>query len=44
MPNVSARKDVDRRPVIYVGRLVDQIAGADLPGDCIVLDEQDTLP
>jgi SAM-dependent methyltransferase len=37
--------DVDRRPVVYAGRFVDQIAGAEnLPGDCIVLGEQDALP
>jgi hypothetical protein len=36
--------DVDRRPVIYAGRFVDQVAGADLPGDCVVLGEQDALP
>jgi SAM-dependent methyltransferase len=35
---------IDRRPVIYAGRFVDLIAGADLPGDCIVLGEQDALP
>jgi SAM-dependent methyltransferase len=43
MPDVSARTDVDRRPVIYAGRFVGQIAGASLPGDCIVLGEQDAL-
>ena len=34
----------DRRPVIYAGRSFDRVAGADLPGDCIVLGEQDALP
>jgi SAM-dependent methyltransferase len=36
--------DVDRGPVIYAGRFADQIAGADLPDDCVVLGEQDALP
>ncbi len=44
MPSVSARTEVDRRPVIYAGRFVDQIAGVDLPDYCIVLGEQDGLP
>jgi SAM-dependent methyltransferase len=44
MPNVSARTAVGRRPVIYAGRFVDQIADADLPDYCIVLGEQDALP
>ena len=34
----------DRHPVIYAGRSLDQVAGADLPGGCIVLGEQDALP
>ncbi len=41
MANASAGTAIDRHPVIYAGRLVDQIAGAGLPGDCIVLGEQD---
>ena len=44
MPDGPTRTDTDRRPVIYAGRLVDQIACADLPEDCIVLGEQDALP
>ena len=44
MADLPARTDVGRRPVIYAGRFVDQVGGADLPGDCIVLGEQDVLP
>ncbi len=44
MTEISARPDVDRRPVIYAGRFVDRVAGADLPADCMVLGEQDTPP
>jgi SAM-dependent methyltransferase len=36
--------DAHRRPVVYAGRFVGQLAGADLPGDCIILGEQDALP
>ncbi len=31
-------------PVVYAGRFVDQVAGAGLPGECVVLGEQDVLP
>jgi SAM-dependent methyltransferase len=44
MPNVFACTDVDRQPVVYAGRFVDQTAGADLPDDCVVLGEQDAFP
>ena len=44
MPKSFSRTDADRRPVVYAGRFADQIRGADLPNDCIVLGEQDTLP
>ncbi len=44
MPNILPPTDVDRRPVIYAGRFVDQAVGADLLDGCIVLDEQDVLP
>ena len=44
MTDVRAGTDADRRPVIYAGRFVDQLAGADLPGDCVVLGERDALP
>ena len=44
MTEVRTSTDGDRRPVIYAGRFVDQIAGAGLPGDCVVLGERDTLP
>jgi SAM-dependent methyltransferase len=44
MPNVCARMDAGRRPVIYAGRFVDQIPDTDLPGDCIVLGKHDALP
>jgi ubiquinone/menaquinone biosynthesis C-methylase UbiE len=44
MADASASIAIDRHLVIYAGRFVDQIAGADLPGDCIVLGEQDALP
>jgi protein-L-isoaspartate O-methyltransferase len=44
MVDLPARTDVGRRPVIYAGRFVDQVAGADLPGGCIVLGEQDVPP
>jgi SAM-dependent methyltransferase len=43
MPDVSARGDANRRPVIYAGRFVDQVMGLDLPNECIVLGEQDAL-
>jgi SAM-dependent methyltransferase len=36
--------DVARGPVIYAGRFIDQIAGADLPDDCVVIGEQEALP
>src|SRR3712207_3779188 len=36
--------DVARGPLIYAGRFIDQIAGADLPDDCVVLGEQEALP
>jgi SAM-dependent methyltransferase len=44
MPDVYARTNIARRPVIYAGRLVDEIRGADLLSGCIVLGEQDALP
>ncbi len=43
MTNVRA-STIDRHPVIYAGRFVDEMAGADLPGDCVVLGERDALP
>ena len=43
MPKASSQTDAGRRPVIYAGRFADQIEDADLPNDCIVLGEQDTL-
>ena len=42
MTEISARPDVDRRPVIYAGRFVDRVVAADLPESCIVLGEQDS--
>jgi SAM-dependent methyltransferase len=36
--------DGARRPLIYAGRLADQIAGADLPDGYAILGEQDALP
>jgi SAM-dependent methyltransferase len=44
MPDASARTDVGRRPVIYAGRFVDKMPDGGLPGDCLVLGEQDALP
>jgi ubiquinone/menaquinone biosynthesis C-methylase UbiE len=44
MPDLSARTDVERTPVIYAGRFVDEIPDADVAGNCIVLDKQDALP
>jgi SAM-dependent methyltransferase len=47
MADLPARTDVPgvgRRPVFYAGRFASQIAGTDLPSDCIVLGEQDVLP
>jgi SAM-dependent methyltransferase len=44
MTDVRASTDADRHPVVYAGRFVDQLAGADLPGDCVVLGERDALP
>jgi ubiquinone/menaquinone biosynthesis C-methylase UbiE len=43
MPKAFSHTEADRRPVIYAGRVADQVGGADLPNDCIVLGEQDTL-
>src|SRR5829696_1894420 len=44
MPKASSQTDAGRRPVIYAGRFADQIGSAELPNDCVVLGEQDTLP
>jgi demethylmenaquinone methyltransferase/2-methoxy-6-polyprenyl-1,4-benzoquinol methylase len=44
MTNVRASTDADRHPVIYAGRFGDQLAGADLPVDSVVLAERDALP
>ena len=44
MSNVSTRTGGDRRPLIWAGRYVDRVTGADLPDDCIVLGEQDVPP
>jgi hypothetical protein len=44
MTNVSARTDVGRHPIIHAGRFGEQMASADLPGDCIVLGEHDASP
>jgi SAM-dependent methyltransferase len=44
MPDVSARTNFARRPVVYAGRFADQIQGAGLPDDCVVLGERDALP
>ena len=43
MLDISASTDVGRRPIIYAGRFVDQISGADLPDDCILLGEEGGL-
>jgi ubiquinone/menaquinone biosynthesis C-methylase UbiE len=43
MPKAFSRTEADRRLVIYAGHFADQIGSADLPNDCIVLGEQDTL-
>ena len=44
MADASASTATDRHPVVYAGRFVEQVAGAGLPGDCVVLGEQDALP
>ena len=44
MPDAFPRTDVGGRPVIYAGRFVDKIPDGGLPGDCLVLSEQDALP
>jgi ubiquinone/menaquinone biosynthesis C-methylase UbiE len=44
MPKAFSQADAGRRPVVYAGSFADQIGSADLPNDCIVLGEQDTLP
>src|ERR687890_24311 len=44
MTHASEHADTGRHPVVYAGRLVDRVAGADLPNDCLVLGEQDALP
>jgi SAM-dependent methyltransferase len=44
MPDAYARADVGGRPVIYAGRFVDKIPDGGLPGECVVLGEQDALP
>jgi ubiquinone/menaquinone biosynthesis C-methylase UbiE len=43
MPKAFSRTEAYRRPVVYAGRFADQIGGTDLPNDCIVLGEHDTL-
>src|SRR5918997_5401277 len=43
MPKALSQADAGRRPVVYAGSFADQIGSADLPNDCIVLGEQDTL-
>lgn len=40
MPELSARTEAARHPVVYAGRLIDRIADSDLPDGCIVLGEQ----
>lgn len=45
MPNnVSTLRDVDRHPVIYAGRFVDQVTSLDLLNDSIVLGGKQALP
>ncbi len=44
MPDAPARTSADRRPVVYAGRFLDQVAGTDLPFGCEVLGEQDASP
>ncbi len=44
MPDVSESTDVYRRPVVYAGRFIDQIASAELPDDYVLLGEQKALP
>ncbi len=44
MSYASEHADAGRHPVVYAGRLVDRVAGADLPNGCLVLGEQDALP
>lgn len=44
MTYASTHTNAGGHPVVYAGRFVDQVAGADLPKDCIVLGEQDALP
>ena len=44
MSDNRPRTDVDRRPVIYAGRFIDQTAGTELSDGCIILGEQDALP
>jgi SAM-dependent methyltransferase len=43
MPDGFSLTDAHGRQVIYAGRFADQIEGADLPGGCVVLGEQDAL-
>src|SRR3954469_14962476 len=44
MTNISICTDVRSNSVIYAGTFVDRVRGANLPNDCTVLGEQDTLP
>lgn len=44
MPAVHKHSNPDGLPVVWAGRFADRVAGADLPGDCLVLGERDMLP
>lgn len=44
MPDIPKHADAAGLPVIWTGRFADRVAGANLPGDCLVLGERDVLP
>lgn len=44
MTDDFSHSDSGRQTVVYAGRFADQIKGAELPNDCVVLTEHDTAP
>jgi hypothetical protein len=44
MTDDFSHSDSGRQTVVYAGRFADQIEGAELPNDCVVLGEQDAAP
>ena len=44
MTDDFSHSDSGRQTVVYAGRFADQIEGAELPNDCVVLSEHDAAP